>query len=54
MKMAGALQQGKLSTINAAKIFLFGTAYGPSPYYGEIEYSGRQIARGFHRGEGER
>ena len=54
MKMAGALQQGKFSKINAAKIFLFGTAYGPAPYYGEIEYSGRQIARGFHRGVGER
>jgi hypothetical protein len=50
MKLAGSLQQGKWSEWNAAKIILFGTAYGPSPWYGEIEYSGRRIAEGYAYG----
>ena len=54
MKLAGALQQGKYSKINAAKIVTFGTSYGPAPWYGEIEYTGREIERGFHRGYSER
>jgi hypothetical protein len=54
IKLAGALQQGQYSKANAAKIIMFGTAYGPAPWYGEIEYTGRRVQEGFKRGEAQR
>ncbi len=53
MKLAGAYQVRQLSTINALKIVLRGVSFGPSPYYGEEEYSGRRIAEGIQAGEKE-
>ncbi len=50
MKLAGALHQGKFSSWNAFKIYVFMTGYGPAPYYGEIEYAGRRIQAGFRKG----
>jgi RHS repeat-associated protein len=50
MKLAGALHQGKASKLNMIRIVLFGTEYGPAPWYGEIEYSGRRIQSGFRHG----
>jgi hypothetical protein len=50
MKMAGALHSGNWSTKNAASIYLLGTSYGPKPWYGEIEYAGRQIQSGWNYG----
>jgi hypothetical protein len=50
MKMAGALQQGQWSKTTAVKIITYGKAYGPAPWYGEIEYSGRRIEQGFNYG----
>jgi hypothetical protein len=50
-KLAGAYQQNKLTKWNAGKIVLFGTSYGPPPYYGEVPYSGRRQAEGFVAGE---
>jgi RHS repeat-associated protein len=47
MKLAGALQQNKYSKINAAKIVMFGVSYGPAPWYGEMNYSGRMIKMGW-------
>ncbi len=49
MKMAGAVHQGKWSEINAIKIIVFGTAYGPPPWYGEIPYAGRMIQAGWNK-----
>ena len=54
IKLAGALQQKQYSKVNAAKIIMFGTAYGPAPWYGEIEYTGRRVQEGFKRGEAQR
>ncbi|RAJ83324.1 hypothetical protein CLV59_103288 [Chitinophaga dinghuensis] len=47
MKLAGALQQGQYNKVNAAKIVLFGTSYGPTPWYGEQEYTGRMVKLGW-------
>ncbi len=49
VKLAGALHQGKFNSTNAAKIVLFGTSYGPPPWYGEIEYAGRMFPMGWNR-----
>ena len=54
IKLAGALQQGQYSKVNAARIIMFGTAFGPAPWYGEIEYTGRRVQEGFQRGEAQR
>jgi len=51
MKLAGAYQLKKLSAPNIAKILLLGTSFGPAPYYGEQEYSGRRILEGIRAGE---
>ncbi|NTD97008.1 hypothetical protein G6M26_06580 [Agrobacterium tumefaciens] len=48
MKLAGALQQNKYNKTNAAKIVLFGTSYRLSPWYGEIEYTGRMVTQGWN------
>ena len=48
MKLAGALNQNKYSTPNAIKIVMFGTSYGSAPYFGEDEYSGRMILKGWN------
>ncbi|RFM25793.1 RHS repeat-associated core domain-containing protein [Deminuibacter soli] len=50
MKLAGALNQGKYNKVNAVKIFFWGVSYGPDPWYGEDEYSGRRIKEGWFRG----
>ena len=50
MKLAGALNKGKYSAANAAGIFLFGNSYGPAPWYGEIEYTGRRVKQGWESG----
>jgi RHS repeat-associated protein len=50
MKMAGALNVGEWNKANAAGILIYGTSYGPPPYYGEDEYSGRRIAEGLKFG----
>jgi RHS repeat-associated protein len=50
MKIAGAVQQGVWSKTTAAKILTYGKAYGPAPWYGEIEYTGRRIQQGFNYG----
>lgn len=52
MKLAGAYQVGKFSTLNAMKILLFGTSFGKSPYFGEEPYSGRRILQGLKEGTG--
>ncbi len=54
MKLAGALQQGQYNKINAAKIVMYGKAYGPAPWYGELEYTGRRVLEGFRQGEAQR
>ncbi|WP_131539592.1 hypothetical protein [Pedobacter nototheniae] len=48
MKLAGALQQGQYNSTNAMKIVMFGKSYGPSPWYGEIEYTGRRVTQGWN------
>jgi len=50
MKLAGAYQQGKLTKANIAKIMIYGASFGPAPYYGEQEYSGRRILQGINYG----
>ncbi len=50
MKLAGAYQVGKLSGFNIARIITFGTSFGPAPYYGEENYSGRRILEGINAG----
>jgi RHS repeat-associated protein len=48
MKLAGALQQGQYNKINAASIVLFGhPTFGPAPWYGEIDYTGRMVKEGW-------
>ena len=54
MKLAGALHQGQWGKVNAARILTYGKAFGPAPWYGEIEYAGRRIQSGFRRGASER
>lgn len=51
MKLAGAYQQGKLNLTNIAKILFLGKSFGPSPYYGEENYSGRRILQGINHGK---
>jgi len=51
MKIAGAYQVGQLSKANILRILTFGTSFGPAPYYGEEEYSGRRILQGITAGE---
>jgi len=50
MKLAGALQQKEYSVKNAIKIVMLGRQFGPAPYYGEMEYSGRMISLGWDWG----
>lgn len=50
MKMAGSLHLGKWSTFNAARVAVFGIAFGDPPWYGEIEYAGRRNAQGYKHG----
>ena len=50
MKMAGALQTGNWSNWNAFRILTFGTSFGPAPWYGEVEYTGRRVRAGFQYG----
>lgn len=47
MKLAGALQVGQYNKVNAAKIVTFGTSYGPAPWYGEENYTGRMVKEGW-------
>jgi hypothetical protein len=49
MKLAGALHTGNWSNLNAVKVLIFGTSYGPSPYYGEIPFAGRMIQAGWNK-----
>ncbi|RNC79864.1 MAG: hypothetical protein ED557_12050 [Balneola sp.] len=51
LKVAGAVHQGKYNGASTvAKVVLFGTSYGPAPYYGEIPYAGRMIINGYNAG----
>jgi len=51
MKLAGAYQVlGGLPKSTAAIILTTGKSYGPAPYYGEQEYSGRRILQGINYG----
>jgi RHS repeat-associated protein len=49
LKLAGAVHTGDFNKINAARIVLFGTSFGPPPWYGEIEYAGRRFSSGWNR-----
>jgi len=51
MKLAGAYQLGLLTNYNIFRVMSFGTQFGPAPYYGEMEYSGRRIAEGIEAGK---
>ena len=48
MKLAGALNQKQFTSKNAGMIVIFGKSFGPRPYYGEDEYSGRMILEGWN------
>jgi hypothetical protein len=48
MKLAGALNQRKYSVWNAFRVMTFGTSFGPAPFFGEDEYSGRMILNGWN------
>jgi hypothetical protein len=48
MKLAGALQVGAYNKWNAFRIVTFGTSFGPAPWYGEIEYTGRRVKEGYY------
>jgi hypothetical protein len=50
MKLAGALNVREFNKWNAFRIVTFGTSFGPAPWYGEDEYSGRQIQNGWQGG----
>jgi len=50
MKLAGAYQVGKLSKFNIFRILTYGASFGPAPYYGEENYSGRRIQEGINAG----
>jgi RHS repeat-associated protein len=50
MKLAGAYQVGKLTGLNAIDVLVMGKSYGPAPYYGEENYSGRRILQGINAG----
>jgi hypothetical protein len=45
VKLAGALQQRKFTPTNAFLITYFWKSFGPAPYYGEENYSGRRIRK---------
>jgi hypothetical protein len=47
MKLAWALQLGQYNKWNAFRITTFGTSFGPAPWYGEIEYTGRMVKLGW-------
>ena len=47
MRLAGALQQGQYTKWNAAMMLLFKTEYGPAPWFGEMEYTGRMVKAGW-------
>ncbi|RBL88136.1 DUF6443 domain-containing protein [Chitinophaga flava] len=47
MRLAGALQQGHYNKWNAAMILLFKVEYGPAPWFGEMEYTGRMVKKGW-------
>ena len=49
MKLAGALQVGQYNTWNAFRITTFGTSFGPAPWYGEINYTGRRVQEGWNK-----
>ncbi len=51
MKIAGAYQVGELTKINIFRIMTYGAQFGPAPYYGEMNYSGRRIAEGIQAGK---
>lgn len=48
MKLAGALQQNKFNIVSAFNIITTGVSFGPAPYYGEINYTGRMTKRGWY------
>lgn len=48
MKLAGVLNQKKYSKFNASRIVTYGASFGPAPYFGEDEYSGRMILNGWN------
>ena len=50
--MAGALQTGQWegAATTYRRIMIEKKTYGPPPYYGELEYSGRRIRAGFSHG----
>jgi hypothetical protein len=53
MGLAGALQTKDWDGHGKGKAFMileFGVRYGDAPYYGEIEYSGRMISKGYDAG----
>jgi hypothetical protein len=55
IRLAGALQQKKYTTWNAIDIVMSkAKSFGPPPYYGEEEYSGRWIQAGWKKGMSER
>jgi len=47
MRLAGALHKGYFNSVNAAEILLDNRAYGRPPWYGEIEYAGRMMKKGW-------
>jgi hypothetical protein len=54
LKLAGALNVRKYTPLNAMRIVIFGIAFGPPPYYGEEDYSGRRIIQGTATGMNQR
>jgi RHS repeat-associated protein len=51
MKLAGALQQGHYNKWLAGLITVTGhPTYGPAPYYGEQDYTGRMVLQGWLNG----
>ncbi len=50
MRLAGAVHQGKWEGSKTALNIVFGAvSYGSSPWFGEIEYSGRMIKSGWNK-----
>ncbi len=47
MRLAGALQQKKYNIFSAAAILLFKIEYGPAPWFGEMNYTGRMVQKGW-------
>jgi RHS repeat-associated protein len=50
MKLAGAVHHETFSFKLALRVHILGDKYGPPPYYGEIDYAGRMILKGFSDG----